>query len=360
MRLFEIPVEPDYRAMLGCLAEGEEPTRVFHLELYLDEGIRKAVAERFDLEKGLSDGDPWRLLKRDIAVHRFLGYDLFRVRLEGFDFPLDWHAMERGDGAAPTAAGRNWVEEHQGPIQSWEDFERYPWPDLKNLDTRPLEWLEKNLPEGMAVHELTTHVFEQLSWGFGYESLCYKLFDDPELVDAMAERIGKLYLEHTRLLCQFPCMGAIWGSDDMGFKSQPLLSPELLKKLILPWHKEAARIAHEQGKPYLLHACGNLDLLMDDLIDDVGIDAKHSFEDTIMPVTETKRKYGDRVGLIGGIDMDFLCRASEAEVRERTRETLDACHPGGGYCLGSGNSIADYLPLDNYLAMLDEGRRYGA
>ncbi len=80
----------------------------------------------------------------------------------------------------------------------------------------------------------------------------------------------------------------------------------------------------------------------------------------ILSVIETKRKYGDRVGLIGGIDMDFLCRASEADVRGRTRETLDACHPGGGYCLGSGNSIADYLPLDNYLAMLDEGRKYGA
>jgi uroporphyrinogen decarboxylase len=47
-------------------------------------------------------------------------------------------------------------------------------------------------------------------------------------------------------------------------------------------------------------------------------------------------------------------------VRKRVRDTLDACMPGGGYCLGTGNSVANYIPVENYLAMLDEGRRYMA
>jgi len=42
------------------------------------------------------------------------------------------------------------------------------------------------------------------------------------------------------------------------------------------------------------------------------------------------------------------------------RRTLAVCQPGGGYCLGTGNSVANYIPLDNYLAMLDEGRRWSA
>ena len=68
----------------------------------------------------------------------------------------------------------------------------------------------------------------------------------------------------------------------------------------------------------------------------------------------------DRIALLGGLDLDFLCRASEAEVRRRVRETLDVCMPGGGYCLGTGNSVANYIPVENYLVMLDEGRRYTA
>jgi uroporphyrinogen decarboxylase len=40
------------------------------------------------------------------------------------------------------------------------------------------------------------------------------------------------------------------------------------------------------------------------------------------------------------------------------RDTLEKCHKGGGYCLGTGNSVANYIPLENYLAMLDEGREF--
>ena len=110
--------------------------------------------------------------------------------------------------------------------------------------------------------------------------------------------------------------------------------------------------------PYLLHSCGNLEEIMDDLIDDVGIDAKHSYEDVIMPVTEVKKKYGERIAILGGIDMDFLCRSDEKAVRKRVRETLELCMQGGGYCLGTGNSVANYIPLENYFAMLNEGQKF--
>ena len=73
-----------------------------------------------------------------------------------------------------------------------------------------------------------------------------------------------------------------------------------------------------------------------------------------------KKRYGQRVALLGGFDVDFLCRATEKEIRSRVRKILEACHSDGGYCLGSGNSIARYVPLHNYLVMLDEGRRWTA
>jgi hypothetical protein len=58
-------------------------------------------------------------------------------------------------------------------------------------------------------------------------------------------------------------------------------------------------------------------------------------------------------------DVDFICRSDEASIRARVRDTLDKCLPGGGYCLGTGNSVTNYIPVDNYLAMIDEGRLYG-
>ena len=64
-------------------------------------------------------------------------------------------------------------------------------------------------------------------------------------------------------------------------------------------------------------------------------------------------------GLLGGIDVDFLCRSDEPAIRRRVRDTIDACLPGGGWCLGTGNTAANYIPVDNYLAMIDEGPALG-
>lgn len=97
---------------------------------------------------------------------------------------------------------------------------------------------------------------------------------------------------------------------------------------------------------------------MDDLIDDVKIDARHSFEDVILPVTEAKKRYGCRIAILGGIDMDKICRYNEEALRAYTRSVLEQCAPGGGYALGTGNTVANYIPVNNYLAMLDEGMKF--
>lgn len=114
-----------------------------------------------------------------------------------------------------------------------------------------------------------------------------------------------------------------------------------------------------QGTPlrvfYFEH--GIADNVMDDYIDDVKIDGKHSFEDVILPVTGAKAQYGDRLTLLGGVDVDLLARSGEADIRRRTREILNVCMPGGGYFLGLGNWVTEYIPTRNYLVMLDEARR---
>ena len=360
MELLEGKVQPDIEKLIELIYRRGVPERVHNIELFLDDEIKDQVCARFDLAADADSAGPFAPLKRDIKLHAFLGYDAFRFGLRTSEiFPLPHLVTDDTTDAAEQSRGqREWSNEHTGPIQSWQDFEAYPWPRVADIDLADLEWLDKNLPENMGCYELTAHILEIVSWLFGYESLCYKLFDEPELVDAVCERTGRFYVDFTRTLCDFSCVRLIWGSDDMGFRTSTLVPPQFLREKILPWHKRCAGIAHEHNRPYLLHCCGNLEEIMDDLIDDVRIDAKHSFEDNIILVTEAKKRYGDRLTLLGGIDVDFLCRADETAIRNRVRETLTVCTPGGGYCLGTGNTVANYIPLDNYLIMLDEGRKF--
>jgi uroporphyrinogen decarboxylase len=356
---FSRPVTPDWQAFIDCVCRRGTPARVHNAELFLDAEVEQAICDRFDLLGSTRRDDPFYAEQRRVAVQRFLGYDYVEANLEGMDLPLDYLRAEDTAGLTRTG-GREYVNEHSGPIPSWQAFEAYPWPDPAQATTRALEWYTRNLPDDMCIiGGLTGHFFENLSFLMGYETLCLALYEQRDLVEAIARRCLEIDRQVTARLLEFDRVRAIWASDDLGFRSGTLVSPRDLRALVLPAHKQLAQLTHAAGRLYFLHSCGKLSAIMDDLLDDVQIDAQHSFEDTILDVRQAKLQYGARVALLGGIDMDFLCRSDPEAIRQRVRDTLSVCQPGGGYCLGTGNTVANYVPVDNYLAMLDEGRRFG-
>lgn len=356
---FSVNVTPDGEAFVRCIQRQGTSARVHFIELFLDREIQDAICERYGVLEGIQPTDPFYEQKRHVAIQSFLGYDFAGCTVEGIEIPIKGIIAEDTAGL-PRQGGRRFLDEHVGPITNWDEFEAFPWPDPLAATTRWLEWYQENLPENMCVIAVGGygHYAEFLAWLMGYETLCIALCEQRDLVAAMANRLTTMFRAFLEKTLRFDKVKVIWASDDMGFRGATLISPDDLRQFVLPGHKILAEMAHASGRPYILHSCGNLSLIMEDLIEDVRIDGKHSFEDAIEEVTVAKRKYGDRIALLGGIDLDFLCRATEAQVRRRVRETLDICMPGGGYCLGTGNSVANYVPLDNYLAMLDEGRRF--
>ena len=359
-KAFSVDVKPDWEAFRDCILRKGTPKRVHFIELFLDEEVQEAICKRYGIGPEPDPNDLISGLKRQIALQRFLGYDYVRYRVEGFHMPLKRTAVE-DTAALRREGGRGFMEEHKGPITSWGDFEKYPWPNPAAAPTPALEWYEKNLPDDMCLVASGGfgHFCEYLTWLMGYETLCFALYEQRDLVEAISRRLLEIYRVVLERLLHSGRMKIIWGSDDMGFKTGPMISPNDMRAFVLPGHKVMARMSHDAGRPYILHSCGDLRTIIAELIDEVRIDGKHSFEDTIERVTELKDTWGKRIALLGGIDVDFLCRANERQVRRRVRKTLEKCMPGGGYCLGTGNSVANYIPVDNYLAMLDEGRKWG-
>lgn len=356
---FSTDAAPDCQGLLDCIARKGTPSRVHFMELFIDPEVQQAICERYGLLDDFNPDDASFNFHRQVALQSFLGYDFVSCGLGRFAMPMNRSNVSDTAGLA-RQGGRSFMNEQRGPITNWDEFEAYPWPDPESLSTRWLEWYQENLPEGMCIAAFggIGHFAEHLTWLMGYETLCIALFEQRDLVAAISDRLTGIFRANLERILQFDRVKLIWGPDDMGFRGGTLISPDDLREFALPGHKLLARMSHDAGRPYLLHSCGNLSAIMDDLIEDVKIDAKHSFEDTIEHVTDAKRAYGDRIAILGGIDVDFLCRASEDAIRQRVRDTLGACMDGGGYCLGTGNSVTNYIPIENYLAMLDEGRRF--
>jgi uroporphyrinogen decarboxylase len=343
--------EPNFDRMLTVLRRQGEPDRVPFFELFHDREIMEGV-----MGASLPEGEAGLRFRIDFMLR--LNYD-YVVVPQTFSFPRDT-GFVADDTAERSKGQRGWRDEHRGPIETWEDFERYEWPTPRDEHFAEIEMAADMLPEGMMVTStLPGGVLENLTDLMGYERLCFALIDEPDLVQAIADRVGAGELAIYERLCRYDHIGALWLNDDLGFKTQTMIGPADLRKYVFPWHKRLVEYAHSHGKLAILHACGNLAQVMEDLIEDVGIDAKHSYEDVIQPVADFKAKYGSRIAVLGGIDVDMLTRGTEDEVRSYTRRIIEQCAPGGGWTLGSGNSVANYIPIPNFLAMLDEGRKVG-
>ncbi len=146
--MFSKVVIPDWQDFVACIKREKSPDRVHFIELFLDNEIKEAISKRFHLMDGVSIDAPFWMQIREIRVNKFLGYDYVR---QGIDhIPMVMNSTVVDDTAAlAKSAGRNYVSEGKGPITNWEEFEKYPWPDLEKFTTNNLEWYSENLPEEM-------------------------------------------------------------------------------------------------------------------------------------------------------------------------------------------------------------------
>jgi uroporphyrinogen decarboxylase len=252
-----------------------------------------------------------------------------------------------------------------GAIKTRKDFDKYPWDTLEQryFDkwSTHYEILRETMPGGMkAFAGPGNGVFECVQDVVGYEHLCLLTIDDPDLYDELFKAAGDVAVAiWKRFLEQYGDIYAVCRfGDDLGYKSSTMLPPNDIKVKIIPQYKRVVDLVHQAGKPFVLHSCGCLFEVMDDIIDVAGIDGKHSNEDAIAPFSVWLEKYGDRISNYGGIDMDVLGQRTPEEIKAYTLNVLEYSQGHGGVAYGSGNSIPDYIPVEGYLAMVNTIREY--
>ncbi len=289
-----------------------------------------------------------------ISFAKVMGYD---SALGFASVPLA-HTKAVFSKADAKMSSRPWQDEHSGLIPNRAAFEAYPWPDTASINVDSFDYMAQFLPPGMMIHMMYMGVFEDLRSLMGFETMALASLDEPELLDDIIEKLTVLAEAAIDKAAAHPSVGMIVYADDMGFKTSTMLSPEFFREKIIPGQKRCAAACHKHGKPFLFHSCGYIETLMEDLIETVKIDGLHSFQDVICPVEEVYRRYSDRISILGGVDVGLLAAGTPDQVRARVRQILDVCGTGGGFALGSGNSVTNYCKIENYYAMIDEARAW--
>ena len=288
------------------------------------------------------DGKPLEGLPLMIKAFEAAGYDYVTTLASELWFP----AKE-----APKLASRSM--DAAAVIFDRKTFNEYAWADPGKCDYSRLKTNAALLPTGMKfiVHG-PNGVLENAMGICGYQGLSYIIADDPKLAQDIFDAVGSRLLRYYEIAATYDSVGALISNDDWGFNTQTMLSPADMRRFVFPWHKRIVAAIHRAGKPAILHACGQLESVMDDIIDDIGYDGKHSFEDKILPVEDAYERWGGRIAILGGIDVNFICRSTPRQIIERSKAMLDRAATRGSYALGTGNSVPEWVPDENYLAMI--------
>lgn len=339
---------PDYTNIVMA-AWNQETKRMPLYEHIISEKVMEVIMNKkfADLYRG----------NRSERLEFFRYYNNF-YRLMGYDTVT----MERCIGPAMPGSGA--LGQHKpGVIKNRKDFEKYPWDEVPTLFFKmyeeDYELLAEAMPEGMkAIGGVGNGIFECVQDIVGYTNLCYISIDDPELYNDLFKAVGDLmYKIWSEFLSKFSSVFCVCRfGDDLGFKSNTLIPAEDIRINIIPQYARTIELVHSYNKPFLLHSCGKIFDVMDDMINIAKINAKHSNEDQIAPFSVWFDNYGDKIGNFGGVDTDHLCRKTEQEIKEIVRDVMDYSIGKGGFALGSGNSIPDYVPAAGYLAMIETAR----
>jgi len=349
--------QPDFdnRLRKVLLCQGE-PDRVPLAELIVDPYVMHQYMGKPCWEAKLNERLPDYL-----DFWHTAGYDYLKLSPSLTLNPADRKPKEgeRRSDASDLDQARSWAPEGTGFITSMQEFESYQWPKLNEIDYSVFDRVQPLLPDGMKIIGQYGDIFT-FTWEFmGFEQFSYALVEQPELVEAIFNKIGEIEYSLFSHMAEVPNMGAIWYSDDIAYTEGLLISPATLRKYLFPWMKKIGDLCKQHNLPFLYHTDGVLWEVMDDLLD-CGINALQPIEPKAMDIVDVKKRLAGKVAVIGNIDLGYtLTRGTPEEVAAEVKQRIKEVGPGGGYALGSSNTVPNYVPVQNYRAMVETCLQFG-
>lgn len=317
-------------------------------------------------------GRPVHTWADEVEFWQAAGYDFVPVRagvrslVRGVHPAVAEWLRERKPDALQQHA-RGWASETVGLIATRQEFAEFPWPapeSLSGYEAHPtleaqMSAIAEHLPPTMKLISQLGYIFMGAWQIMGLENFSLQLTDDPEFVKAVVDKLGALQMAVLEILLQYDCVGAIWMPDDLCYNAGPLVSPKVYRRLVYPWYETIVRRCHQANIPIGFHSDGDLARVLADLVE-CGFDCIHPFEPPMNDIVAVKREWGHRISVAGNIDLKAtLCGGTPADVEAEVRAKAAILAHGGGWLIGSSNSIPDFVPFENYRTLLECSVKYG-
>jgi uroporphyrinogen-III decarboxylase len=351
--------QPDVNRLIAAM-RGEKTDRVPNFEILIEDrhvarllgreagntlGVGGDPAKGSEASQGVRPMDPQDYLE----LCRVIGQDV--IALENLWTPIK---QRRPDGTIGLWTDRS--------LKHREDLERIVWPDESDLEAR-LRYVRQYVAAargtGIGVMFLCGCIWQTLyEFVIGLNDCMVMLLEEPELFDELMGRSADYYAELVRRAVA-EGVDIVFLADDFAYNKGLFARLEVMERLWQPHFDRIVAPARDAGKPILFHSDGKIDQAVEMLME-MGVHALHPMDPSGIDYREYKRRYGERLTLFGNVDITWpLVQGTPADVRRDVKEHMDALKPGGRWVAGSSHSIVNYIPHENFAAMIEAIHEYG-
>jgi uroporphyrinogen decarboxylase len=290
---------------------------------------------------------------------------------DGYDRLID----EFGIGWRMPMAGGNYYDLYHSPLaaaESVRDIETYPWPDpldegrFAGMSERARAITELR-QKAFVCERMSSGMWEHAMWLRGYEQFFADMLLDKQMVTAIMEKLLEIKMAYWGKYLDVVGERALVMScaDDLGSTKGLLISLDLYKELIWPYHKRLYEFIKKQTKSrmYVFFHCDGAIYEALPLLIEAGVDIINPWQVNCAGMEDTrkfKKEFGKDLTIWGGTcDSSILEFGSPHEVAEETRRRMDDLAPGGGFIAAPIHVVQGGVPPKNIMAWRDAIDRYG-
>jgi len=194
----------------------------------------------------------------------------------------------------------------------------------------------------------------------GHVNLLMAMIDDPDWVRDMDRTYTDAIIGMWDMLFEKEGLPeGIFLYEDLGYKGTPFMSPAMYREFVLPGHKASFDYAHRRNLKVMMHSCGFIEPLLPDIVE-AGLDALQTMEAKAgMDLLRIYRDYGDKLALMGGIDVRALCTNDKKAIDAELESKIPVVKEGFAYFLHSDHSIPKTVEYETYRYFIEKGLELG-
>ncbi len=264
---------------------------------------------------------------------------------------------------------------HKSPlahVETIKDVEDYSWPNA--YDPVRYEDLKKEADKivfeekkAYLLGRMSSGMWEHAMWMTGYEKFMIDMYMNPGVVQAIMEKILQIKMDYWERALE--AVGenvmAVSTADDLGTQTSLLVSLDMYREQIWPFHKRLFEFIKKKAKTDVKIFFHNDGAIMETipLLIEAGIDILNPFQVNCarMDTKEFKKLWGNDLTIWGGScdTQHVLPYGTIQEVKDETKRRIDDLAPGGGFIFAPIHNIQNGVPPENIMAWWETLQEYG-